>query len=53
MTPRRLLRYRGRMHTRAIRSSGEALPVIGCGTSMGFDRAPGSAEFAQLDVFAA
>lgn len=37
------------MHTRPIPSSGEPLPVVGCGTYMGFDRAPGSAEFAQLD----
>ena len=36
------------MHTRPIPSTGEPLPVIGCGTYMGFDRAPGSAEFAQL-----
>ncbi|MFL6947897.1 MAG: aldo/keto reductase, partial [Xanthobacteraceae bacterium] len=42
------MRYRAGMHTRPIPSSGEALPVIGCGTYMGFDRAPGSAEFAQL-----
>lgn len=36
------------MHTRPIPASGEPLPVIGCGTYMGFDRAPGSAAFAQL-----
>jgi diketogulonate reductase-like aldo/keto reductase len=36
------------MRTRPIPSTGEALPVIGCGTYMGFDRAPGSAEFAKL-----
>jgi diketogulonate reductase-like aldo/keto reductase len=36
------------MHTRTIPSAGEALPVIGCGTYLGFDRAPGSAEFARL-----
>ena len=36
------------MQTRAIPSSGEPLPVIGCGTYMGFDRAPGSAEFGRL-----
>ena len=42
------------MHTRPIPSTDEPLPVIGCGTYMGFDRAPGSAEFAQLpDVLAA
>jgi diketogulonate reductase-like aldo/keto reductase len=36
------------MRTRPIPSSAEPLPVIGCGTYLGFDRAPGSAEFAQL-----
>jgi diketogulonate reductase-like aldo/keto reductase len=36
------------IHTRPIPSSGEALPVIGCGTYIGFDVAPGSAEYAQL-----
>jgi diketogulonate reductase-like aldo/keto reductase len=36
------------MHTRPIPSTGEALPVIGCGTYMGFDHAPGSGEFTQL-----
>ena len=36
------------MHVRPIPSTGEALPVIGCGTYMGFDRAPGSAGFADL-----
>jgi aryl-alcohol dehydrogenase-like predicted oxidoreductase len=36
------------MRTRTIPSSAEPLPVIGCGTYLGFDRAPGSAEFAQL-----
>ena len=42
------------MHTRPIPSTGEPLPVIGCGTYMGFDHSPGSAEFAQLpDVLAA
>lgn len=34
--------------TRPIPSTGEALPVIGCGTYLGFDHAPGSAEYAQL-----
>ncbi len=42
------------MHNRPIPSTGEPLPVIGCGTYLGFDRSPGSAEFAQLgDVLAA
>jgi aryl-alcohol dehydrogenase-like predicted oxidoreductase len=36
------------MHTRAIPGSGEMLPVIGCGTYVGFDRSPGSPEFARL-----
>lgn len=36
------------MHTRAIPCTGEALPVIGCGTYLGFDQSPGSAGFAQL-----
>jgi diketogulonate reductase-like aldo/keto reductase len=36
------------MRTRPIPATGESLPVIGCGTYMGFDRAPGSAEFARL-----
>jgi diketogulonate reductase-like aldo/keto reductase len=36
------------MQTRPIPSTGEALPVIGCGTYMGFDRAPGTPGFAQL-----
>ena len=34
--------------TRPIPASGEALPVIGCGTYIGFDVAPGSAAYAQL-----
>jgi aryl-alcohol dehydrogenase-like predicted oxidoreductase len=38
----------GKMHSRPIPSTGETLPVIGCGTYMGFDRSPGSAEFARL-----
>lgn len=37
------------MQTRPIPATGEPLPVIGCGTYMGFDRSPGSAEFARLD----
>jgi hypothetical protein len=36
------------MLTRPIPATGEALPVIGCGTYMGFDQAPGSAGFAAL-----
>lgn len=37
-----------RMQTRPIPSTGEALPVVGCGTYMGFDRAPGSARHDEL-----
>jgi diketogulonate reductase-like aldo/keto reductase len=37
-----------KMHSRPIPSTGEPLPVIGCGTYMGFDRSPASAEFARL-----
>ncbi|CAN5248184.1 aldo/keto reductase [soil metagenome] len=37
-----------RMNTRPIPSSGEALPVIGCGTYIGFDQARDSAEYALL-----
>ena len=36
------------LNTRPIPSSGETLPVIGCGTYIGFDVAPGSAGYAQL-----
>lgn len=36
------------MNTRPIPSTGEALPVIGCGTYIGFDQAPGSAGYAEL-----
>ena len=36
------------MQTRAIPATGEALPVIGCGTWLGFDHAPGSPAFARL-----
>lgn len=37
-----------RMNTRPIPSTGETLPVIGCGTWIGFDHGPGSAEYARL-----
>jgi diketogulonate reductase-like aldo/keto reductase len=37
------------MHTRPIPASGEALPVIGCGTWLGFDQSPGTAAFAALE----
>ena len=36
------------MNTRPIPSTHEALPVIGCGTYIGFDQAPGSAAYAAL-----
>ncbi|WP_293778711.1 aldo/keto reductase [uncultured Oxalicibacterium sp.] len=36
------------MLTRAIPATGEVLPVIGCGTWIGFDHAPGSAEYQRL-----
>jgi diketogulonate reductase-like aldo/keto reductase len=36
------------MNTRSIPSTREALPVIGCGTWLGFDVAPGSAEYQRL-----
>jgi diketogulonate reductase-like aldo/keto reductase len=37
-----------RMNTRPIPSTGEALPVIGCGTYVGFDQAPGSPGYDEL-----
>ena len=37
------------MNTRSIPSSGESLPVIGCGTYVGFDQAPASAGYARLE----
>lgn len=37
-----------KMQTRPIPSSGERLPVIGCGTYVGFDVAPGSAAAREL-----
>jgi len=36
------------MKTRFIASTGEAIPVIGCGTWLGFDHAPGSPGFGKL-----
>lgn len=36
------------LHERTIPATGEALPVIGCGTYIGFDRAPGTPAFQQL-----
>jgi diketogulonate reductase-like aldo/keto reductase len=37
-----------RMNTRPIPSTHEALPVVGCGTWIGFDVAAGSAEYQRL-----
>jgi len=37
-----------KMSTRPIPSSGERLPVVGCGTYVGFDTEPGSAEYREL-----
>jgi len=37
-----------RMGTRPIPSSGEALPMVGCGTYIGFDVAPDGPEYAAL-----
>ncbi len=39
---------RPRMNIRPIPSTGEALPVIGCGTYVGFDQAPGTPAYALL-----
>ena len=36
------------MNSRPIPATREALPVIGCGTWIGFDQAPGSPEYARL-----
>jgi len=36
------------MLTRPIPATGEPLPVIGCGTYLGFDRSPGTAAFSAL-----
>ena len=37
-----------KMNTRPIPSTHEPLPVIGCGTYVGFDHAPGTPEYAAL-----
>jgi diketogulonate reductase-like aldo/keto reductase len=37
-----------KMHTRPIPSSGEPLPVVGCGTYVGFDVEPGTAAYREL-----
>ena len=37
-----------KMQTRPIHSTREPLPVIGCGTYVGFDQAPGSPAYAEL-----
>ena len=42
------MRYKGPMNTRPIPRTREVLPVIGCGTYLGFDHAPGSAVYPRL-----
>ena len=37
-----------KMNTRPIPSTQEALPVVGCGTWLGFDRRPGTPEYERL-----
>jgi diketogulonate reductase-like aldo/keto reductase len=37
-----------KMNTRPIPSSGERLPVVGCGTYVGFDAEPGTAAYGEL-----
>jgi len=39
---------RPRMNTRPIPSTKEALPVVGCGTWLGFDQRPGTPEYQRL-----
>lgn len=39
---------RPKMNTRLIPSTQEALPVVGCGTWIGFDQRPGTAEYQRL-----
>ena len=39
---------RPRMNTRPIPSTKEALPVVGCGTWLGFDHRPGTPEYQRL-----
>jgi aryl-alcohol dehydrogenase-like predicted oxidoreductase len=39
---------RPRMNTRPIPSTQEALPVVGCGTWLGFDQRPGTPEYQRL-----
>jgi aryl-alcohol dehydrogenase-like predicted oxidoreductase len=39
---------RPKMNTRPIPSTQEALPVVGCGTWIGFDQRPGTAEYQRL-----
>ena len=37
-----------KMYTRTIPSSGERIPIVGCGTYVGFDVAPGSPPYREL-----
>ena len=46
--PRFAASPQAKMQTRPIPSSREPLPVIGCGTYVGFDQAPGSPGYAEL-----
>jgi len=39
---------RSKMNTRPIPSTKEALPMVGCGTWIGFDQRPGTAAYQQL-----
>lgn len=39
---------RSKMNTRPMPSTKEALPVVGCGTWIGFDQRPGTAAYQQL-----
>ena len=48
LLPSRTPAQAARMTTRPIPVTGEALPVIGCGTWIGFDHPPGSAEYQRL-----
>lgn len=48
LTPSGMATTQTKMNLRPIPSTREALPVIGCGTYVGFDQVPGSAEYAQL-----
>ena len=40
-----------KIQTRPIPSTREPLPVIGCGTYVGFDQSPGSPGYAELPAY--